>query len=124
MARDENSLVALMDIYPTLVELTSGKNLGTAGKSLVPILKDEKSWDDRTIFWHSEKARPRNTGDTKSSAIRKGDYKLIHWYKEPRVELYDLSKDPGEQNDLSKMEPETVAKMLDELNNWKKSFQQ
>ncbi len=123
VAREENSLVALMDIYPTLVDLTSQKDLNTDGKSITPLLSGKESWNERTIFWHSEKARPRNTGDTKSSAVRKGDYKLIHWYKEPRVELYNIALDPSEQNDLSKQKPELTSQLLAELNNWKNSFQ-
>lgn len=122
-SRDENSLVALMDIYPTLVDMTSQQDLNTDGQSIASLLSENESWNDRTIFWHSEKARPRNTGDTKSSAIRQGDYKLIHWYKEPRVELYNITLDPAESNDLSGQKPELTAQLLAELNNWKYSFQ-
>lgn len=40
------------------------------------------------------------------SAIRQGDFKLLHFYEDGRNELYDLKNDPGEQTDLSVLNPE------------------
>jgi arylsulfatase A-like enzyme len=119
---DNQSLVMLMDVFPTLLDITSHKSLDTNGKSFLPILENKETWTDRTVFWHSSKARPVNTGDTKSSAIRKGNYKLINWYVEGRTELYDIVKDPSESMDLSKKEPELTSQLLTELNEWKSNF--
>ena len=83
---DNESLVLLMDVFPTILDITSNASLKTDGKSFLPILNNNEVWKDRTAFWHSSKARPVNTGDTKSSAIRRGNYKLINWYKEGRTE--------------------------------------
>ena len=120
--KDDKSLVVLMDVFPTLLDITSNKSLHTDGKSFLPLLKNEAEWDDRTVFWHSSKARPVNTGDTKSSAIRKGNYKLINWYKEGRAELYNIEKDPSESHDLSYQQPELTKQLLKELNDWKSNF--
>lgn len=119
---DNQSLVMLMDVFPTLLDVTSQKSLKTNGKSMLPILQNKEQWTDRTVFWHSSKARPVNTGDTKSSAIRKGDFKLINWYKEGRTELYNIAEDPSESNDISKEKPELKNQLLNELNAWKLSF--
>ncbi|WP_159949393.1 sulfatase [Polaribacter septentrionalilitoris] len=119
---ETKSLVTLMDVFPTLLDITSKKSLHTDGKSFLPVLKNKEHWEDRTVFWHSSKARPKNTGDTKSSVIRKGNYKLINWYKEERTELYDIVNDPSEQNDISKQKPQLTKKLLEELNNWKSNF--
>lgn len=119
---DNQSLVMLMDVFPTLLDITSQKSLETNGKSMLPILQNKEEWTNRTVFWHSSKARPVNTGDTKSSAIRKGDFKLINWYKEGRTELYNIAKDPSESNDISESYPELKTKLLNELNAWKLSF--
>jgi hypothetical protein len=54
--------------------------------------------------------------------VRIGDFKLIEWYNADHVELYDLSKDIGEQNDLSKTMPEKTAEMLEVLHNWRKEI--
>lgn len=119
---DNESLIMLMDVFPTVLDITAEKSLATNGKSFLPVLKNKEIWNDRTVFWHSSKARPVNTGDTKSSAIRQGNYKLINWYKEGRTELYDISKDPSESLDLSKQKPELTAQLLKELNTWKLNF--
>ncbi|ARV14850.1 sulfatase [Polaribacter sp. SA4-12] len=119
---DNESLVMLMDVFPTVLDITAKKSLQTDGKSLLPILNNDEKWTDRTVFWHSSKARPVNTGDTKSSAIRKGDYKLINWYKEGRTELYNISKDPSESKDLSKQKSQLTEQLLKELNDWKSNF--
>ncbi len=120
--KDNESLVMLMDVFPTVLDITANKSLDTNGKSILPILKNEEQWKDRTVFWHSSKARPVNTGDTKSSAIRKGDYKLIHWYKEDRMELYDIAEDPSEKNNIAQTKPKLTLQLLKELNNWKSNF--
>lgn len=118
----QKSLVTLMDVFPTLLDITANKSLNTDGKSFLSVLKNQETWNDRTVFWHSEKARPVNTGDTKSSAIRKGNYKLIHWYVEGRTELYDLSKDPYERTNISTQNSALTKSLLDELNQWKATF--
>ncbi|MDY7396800.1 sulfatase [Aureibaculum sp. 2210JD6-5] len=119
---EDTSLVMLMDVFPTLLDITANKSLNTDGKSFLPVLENKETWNDRTVFWHSSKARPVNTGDTKSSAIRKGDYKLINWYKEGRTELYNIAKDPSESIDLSKEKIAFTEAFLKELNDWKSNF--
>ena len=86
------------------------------------MIENKEHWNDRTVFWHSSKARPASTGDTKSSAIRSGDYKLINWYKEGRTELYNIKEDPSESHDLSKKMPELTKTLLAQLNQWKSNF--
>ena len=121
--REENqSLVMLMDVFPTLLDVVSGDTLPTDGKSFFPVLKNEEHWSDRTVFWHSSKARPVNTGDTKSSAIRVGDYKLINWYEEGKTELYNITEDPSEQYNLISKKPKLVQALLKKLGDWKANF--
>ena len=119
---DNESLVMLMDVFPTVLDITANKSLDTNGKSILPILKNEEQWKDRTVFWHSSKARPINTGDTKSSAIRRGDYKLIHWYEDDRIELYNIVENPSETNNIAQNKPKLTIQLLKELNNWKSNF--
>ena len=119
---DNESLVMLMDVFPTVLDITANKSLNTSGKSFLPILQNKEQWTDRTVFWHSSKARPVNTGDTKSSAIRKGNYKLINWYKESRTEMYNIATDPSERKDISKENSQLAEQLLKELNEWKSNF--
>lgn len=121
--REENkSILMLMDVFPTLTDIVSGKRLETDGKSFLPVIENKEQWEDRTVFWHSSKARPVNTGDTKSSAIRSGDFKLINWYTENRTELYNITKDPSESHDLSSEMPELRDELMKKLNQWKSNF--
>jgi uncharacterized sulfatase len=55
---------------------------------------------------------------TPQSSIRKGNYKLIYFYEDDRVELYDLSKDISECNDLSQSRPWDAKRLKDELFNY------
>lgn len=121
--REEESLVLLMDVFPTINKLINPKSESTgAGKSMLPVIHQQEEWDARTVFWHSSKARPQNTGDSKSSAIRKGKYKLIHWYEKEIVELYNLQQDPSEQNNMIEEQPELAKDLLNELTTWKSNF--
>ena len=52
------------------------------------------------------------------SAIRSGDWKLLHYYEDRHVELYDLGSDPGEKNDLAKERRETVKQLSAKLASW------
>ena len=119
---DSENQVLLMDVFPTLMDLIMGKRLNTDGRSFLPTLLENKKLPPREVFWHSPNARPQNTGDTPSSAVRKGDFKLIHWFEEDRVELYNLVDDPYERQDLSKQMPKKVNELKKDLLNWKSTF--
>src|SRR3546814_3664817 len=56
----------------------------------------------RNLYWHFPFYHPDFVDTRPQSAIRAGKYKLIYHYETRRVELFDLDKDPGETNDLSK----------------------
>jgi len=49
------------------------------------------------------------------SALRKGKYKLLYFYEDKRVELYDLENDVREQNDISRSDPATSNRLKKEL---------
>ena len=48
-------------------------------------------------------------------AIRLGKYKLLEYYENGSVQLFDLEKDIGEQNDLSESKPDITAKLLKDV---------
>jgi hypothetical protein len=48
-----------------------------------------------------------------------GRWKLIEWFEDGAVELYDLQNDPGEGRDLSEDEPEVVGALLERLKEWR-----
>ena len=52
-------------------------------------------------------------------AVRCGDYKLLEYFENNTVQLFNLRDDPGEQHDLAKDEPETVERLTTMLHNWR-----
>jgi len=121
---NETDVVVGSDLFPTFLDM-AGLPLEPQnhndGISIVSSLKGQK-FERGPVFWHSPTSRPYSTGDTDSSAVRIGNYKLLEWYNADHVELYDLSKDIGEQNDLSKKMPEKTAEMLAALRDWRKGI--
>ena len=120
---DAKSIVLGMDVFPTLLELAINKNdVDVDGKSYATVLKGKDSWEDRTVFWISKKARPHSTGDSKTAAVRSGDFKLMQFLGTDKVELYNLKLDIGEENDLSATNPKKTKQMLTLLKDWKKIY--
>ena len=108
------------DFYPTLLELAGLDPMPQQhldGVSLVPALKGG-SLPDRPLFWHYP--HYGNQGGEPSSIIRRGDWKLIHYYEDGRDELYNIVKDPGEQTDLAAVETEKTKALRTELDTWLK----
>ena len=115
------TMVTGTDFYPTLLEISgldAKPNQHQDGVSLVPLLKGG-SIPDRALYWHYP--HYGNQGGEPSSIIRRGNWKLIHYYEDGRNELYDLANDASEQSDLSAKYTEKVAELLDELKGWLKS---
>ncbi len=102
------------DFYPTILELTDVQlrpDQHTDGVSLLPLLVGDEI-PERSLIWHYP--HYGNQGGEPTSIIRKGDWKLIHYYEDGRKELYNLADDPGENNDVSPLFLEKVGEM-DEL---------
>lgn len=118
--KEEESKVLLMDIFPTILDIVSNQTIRNIdGKSLLPVIKENENWENRTIYWHSDKARPRNTGESNASAIRQGKWKLVDFYEEGRKELYNLENDLGETNNLAEKYPVIVEGLSKKLDEWK-----
>ncbi len=90
-----DAMVELIDIFPTFTELSGLQTPAhLQGKSLVPVLKDPKHPGDRD-FAYSVVSRGKNLG----YAIRNQQWRYGKW--PDGEELYDLSKDPHERNNLA-----------------------
>jgi arylsulfatase A-like enzyme len=97
--------VMSIDLLPTLVELATGKApaVKTDGVSLAGILTKGDSLRPRDLHWHYPHYHPG--GATPYSAIRSGDWRLVEWFEDNHVELYDLKNDIREKTDLAAKEP-------------------
>ncbi len=101
-----------MDLYPTVLQLAGLPLLPEQhrdGQSLLPYLEEAAREEERTLVWHY----PHYHGTTwrPGSAIRQGDWKLIEFYEEDRVELYNLAEDESEKTDLVEANPEKVIEL-------------
>jgi len=85
--------------------------------SLVPLLKGGKL-ERGAIYWHYP--HYGNQGSSPGSAVREGDWKLIEWHEDKRLELYNLKEDIGEKNNLADRYPEIKTELHEMLKTWRK----
>jgi arylsulfatase A-like enzyme len=114
--------VTSVDLYPTILDVTGVADVAehwSDGVSLRPLLEQSGGWERDAIYWHYP--HYSNAGATPTGAVRQGDWKLIEYFEDSHVELYNLREDPGETNDLALVEPERARAMLAMLVNWRES---
>jgi arylsulfatase A-like enzyme len=114
--------VTSTDFYPTILYLCGVPAVPEQhvdGISIVPLLKGAGALNRDAIYWHYPHYSG-GLGGRPGGAIRKGDWKLIEFFEDGRVELYNIKQDIGEQHDLARMHPHRAAKMLADLKAWQK----
>jgi arylsulfatase A-like enzyme len=114
-----------MDLFPTILEMTGQKLDSKAvcdGVSLVPLLEQKGQLPNRALYWHYPHYQHyQQGGATPYSAIRDGDFRLVEYLDDSRVELYNLHDDVGEERDIADDNPDVVNRLRDELHAWRKS---
>jgi len=111
--------VTSQDFFPTLADALGQTNAPRHdGVSLLPLLKNPKTPLNReALFWHYPHYYPRMTP---ASAIRAGDWKLIHYYEDNRMELFNLKTDPAETKNLAATHPAKAKALREKLDAWRK----
>ena len=107
------------DFYPTLLDFAHGNllpNQHKDGVSLRPIIENNATLAERPLYWHYP--HYGNQGGDPSSIIRKGKWKLIHYYEDNSNELYDLVTDPFEQKNVAAKFPKVSENLYQQLTNW------
>ncbi len=127
-----------VDYYPTLLEIAGAdrpKGYTLDGLSFAPCLRDASAKLKRdALFWHfpaylqgnpqrdgrgcREPERPFRT--TPGGAVRMGDWKLIEFFEDGGLELYNLREDLGETTNLATANPAKVRQLHDALLAWRK----
>ena len=108
------------DLYPTLLELAGLKSdQAVDALSYAPLLLKTGGIADRPLFWHYP--HYSNQGGRPGGAVRVGTHKLLEFYEDGRVELYDLATDPAEQTDLAAAQPARAAELKKLLADWRTS---
>lgn len=123
-----------IDFYPTLMDIT-GASEGEGeldGVSLWPLLSGQtRSLPERSLYFHfpiylqAYKAGYDNGRDPlfrtrPGSVIREGVWKLHYYYEDGGKELYKLSRDPGELQDLSDINTNKTNDLMKKLEVWLK----
>lgn len=129
-----------IDFYPTILEMAgASKPSGYVldGKSLTPLLTQSggtppggnPALQRKAIFWHFPAYLQAYRGGkaqgawrtTPAGAVRQGDWKLIEFFEDGKLELYNLTEDIGEKNNLAKKLPGKAKELHRVLAEWRKS---
>jgi arylsulfatase A-like enzyme len=118
------------DFFPTFLALAGREpDAGRAldGVNVLSVLRGARATPGReAMHWHypSYLHAEKEKGTwriTPSGAIRSGDLKLLEWFEDGRLELYDLGRDPGETHDLAREMPEKVEALRRRLADWRQA---
>jgi arylsulfatase A-like enzyme len=113
------SPVITNDLFETLQSLRHSSTIertDSDGIDLINLLEEETK-AERALYWHYP--HYGNQGGFPGAVIRKGNWKLIQNFDTGQVELYNLYKDIGEQNNRSSDLPKICSELLVDLEAWK-----
>lgn len=116
-----------VDLYPTLLDLAGASppaDYPLDGLSYRKLLTDgpNNTLDREALFWHfpGYLGSGRNQWRTLPvGAIRAGDFKLMEFFEDGRLELYNLREDIGEKNNLAARQPEKAKELQSKLHAWR-----
>jgi len=111
--------VSSVDFYPTLVDIAGGAlpaRQPLDGLSLRVLLEQRAGLDRDAIYWHY----PHYHHSTPAGAVRAGDWKLIEFFEDGRLELYKLAEDISESRNLAASIPAKAAELREKLAAWRR----
>ncbi|REK08219.1 MAG: DUF4976 domain-containing protein [Planctomycetota bacterium] len=114
--------VTSTDYFPTVLAmcgLEQQPEWHRDGVNIVPLLKQAGPLEPRPLYWHYP--HYGNQGGRPGSAVRQGDWKLIEFFEDNQVELYNLADDLEEQHDLASAQPEKARQLREQLHAWRDS---
>jgi arylsulfatase A-like enzyme len=112
--------VTSTDFYPTLLDLIGADPLPAQhsdGVTLRPLLEETGRLKRDAIFWHFP--HYSNMRNRPGCSVRMGDWKLLEFFEDGHLELYNLRDDIGETRNLAQQEPQRCGQMLQRLEAWK-----
>ncbi|MEO9571954.1 MAG: sulfatase-like hydrolase/transferase [Polaribacter sp.] len=121
---DSTSVLSTVDLLPTfahLAEIELPKNYNIDGENIASILENKNFKRTKPLFW--EWRFPKiGTNHWAEGAVRKGDWKMLFNDKINKIELYNITKDPFENNNLIENNNQIVSELKSLWNNWKKDL--
>jgi arylsulfatase A len=116
-----DEMVIGTDFYPTILDfagLPAKPDQHQDGVSITPLLTGTKTDLERDcLYWHY----PHYHRTKPYGAIREGDWKLIEFFEDGKLELFDLKTDPYEKNDISSSNAAKASELLKKLRDWRES---
>jgi arylsulfatase A-like enzyme len=121
-----------IDFFPTFLDVATASQSRPSlldGVSLLPLLKGANSLKRDAIHWHFpaylegknyDGARDKRFRTRPAAAIRVGDWKLIEYFEDNALALYNLASDLGESTNLAEKHPDTVKKLHARMRVWRK----
>jgi arylsulfatase A-like enzyme len=119
-----------VDLYPTFAEigkaaLPEGQPLD--GESLVPVFKDAAAGQLKreAIYQHFPGYLGAGAGTWRTTPvglIEEGDWKLMEFFEDGKLELYNLKDDIGEQKNLASEQPEKAKELLGKMRAWREGI--
>ena len=126
-----NTPVINLDFFPTFMEVLNinSINQDLDGVSILPLLKG-KTINERPLFWHfpiylqaynqkEDDGRDPLFRTRPGSTVLYKNWKLHHYFEDGDLELYNLTTDLGERNDLSKVNPTKTKELYTMLKSWR-----
>jgi arylsulfatase A-like enzyme len=108
------------DLFSTLLDLAGSNHRALGdGVSLRPLLEDPSARLGReSLYFHYPHYYPTTSP---VSAVRSGNWKLLEYFEDNHVELYDLREDLAESRNLASSMPDRAAELRSRLEAWRKS---
>jgi len=107
------------DFYPTLLDIAGLDPVPeqhTDGVSIGALLRGARDLEREAIYWHYP--HYGNQGGTPGASIRMADHKLINFFEDHHVELYNLKEDLAEERNLAEEMPALTRDMEKRLSDW------
>jgi arylsulfatase A-like enzyme len=117
--QDVHSVTSCVDLLPTLAKFSDLPAPDWGEGELLPGFKYDPTKNERDVFAVEAKSSPKQGSLRKATiSIIKDKYKLIYYRgypQNPMLELYDLSNDPEEMQDLANIKPSLAADLKQEI---------
>ncbi len=117
-----------VDVYPTLLEIASAArpNQPLDGQSLVPLFRDPSASLNRTaIYQHFPGYLGYGPGEWRTTpvgTVQSSDWKLLEFFEDHHLELYNLKDDLGEKNNLAEKMPDKAKELHAMMLTWRQTI--
>ena len=126
-----------VDFFPTIMEIAGIRkpvNQPIDGLSIVPLLRGGETLHRDALFWHfpaylqaykrrgNEGARDPYFRTRPVGVIRMGNWKLLQYFEDGELELYNLNNDIGEKRNVAPLYPEIRNRLYKRMKQWRKEI--